>query len=233
MKFVLRYDIRRVSCPKCHAVKVERVPWAETSSWFTIPFEDHVAHLAQRCDQTTVSTDMRIGWETVGAIVQRVVARRRTGDPLDGPTTPDHIGVDELSYRRHHQYVTVVVDHTTRRIVWAREGRDADTLKAFFAELGEARCAKLEAVTIDMSGAYIKAVTEASPNAQIIFDRFHVQRLAQDAVDEVRRDEVRAGTRRMSASGAKGRDGRCSKASGTSHGWLRPPAAPGSRRSHR
>lgn len=164
MKLVLRYDIRRVSCPKCQAVKVERVPWAETSSWFTRPFEDHVAYLAQRCDQTTVSATMRIGWETVGAIVQRVVARRREDDLLDGLTT---IGVDELSYRRHHQYVTVVVDHVTRRIVWAREGKDADTLKAFFAELGEARCAKLEAVTIDMSGAYIKAVTEASPQARI------------------------------------------------------------------
>jgi transposase len=191
MKFILRYDIRRVSCPTCQAVKVERVPWAETSSWFTVPFEDHVAYLAQRSDQTTVSASMRIAWQTVGAIVQRVVARHRQGDPLDGLVT---IGVDELSYRRHHQYVTVVVDHATRRIVWAREGKDADTLKAFFAELGEARCAKLEAVTIDMSGAYIKAVTEATPNAQIIFDRFHVQRLAQDAVDEVRRDEVRAAT---------------------------------------
>ena len=60
MKLVLRYDIRRVTCPKCQAVKVERVPWAETSSWFTIPFEDHVAYLAQRCDQTTVRTTMRI-----------------------------------------------------------------------------------------------------------------------------------------------------------------------------
>jgi len=85
-------------------VKVEQVPWGETSSWLTFPFEDHVAYLAQRSDQTTVSALMRIGWETVGAIVQRVVARRRHGDPLDGLTI---IGVDELSYRRHHQYVTV------------------------------------------------------------------------------------------------------------------------------
>jgi transposase len=141
------------------------------------------------------------GWETVGAIVQRVVARRRVGDPLDALTV---IGGDELSYRRHHQYVTVVVDHVTRRIVWAREGKDADTLKAFFAELGEARCAKLEAVTIDMSGAYIKAVTEATPQAQIIFDRFHVQRLAQDAVDEVRRDEARAATSEADKKQLKG-----------------------------
>jgi transposase len=184
----LRYDIRRVDCPRC-GVKVERVPWAETGSWFTRPFEDHVGYLAQRADKTTVSSMMRIAWETVGAIIQRVVARHGDRDILDGLT---HIGVDELSYRRHHEYVTVVVDHVRRRVVWAHPGKNADTLKLFFAELGPERCAKLEAVTLDLSEAYIKAVTECSPQAQLIFDRFHVQRLAQDAVDEVRRDEARA-----------------------------------------
>jgi len=188
MKLRLRYDTRRVDCPRC-GVKVEQVPWAETSSWFTRPFEDHVGYLAQRCDKTTVSDMMRVAWDTVGAIIQRVMARRQRADLLDGLT---HIGVDELSYRRHHEYITVVVDHKRGHVVWAHPGKNADTLKAFFDELGTERCAKLEAVTIDMSGAYIKAVTECSPQAQIIFDRFHVQRLVQDAVDEVRRDEVRA-----------------------------------------
>jgi transposase len=190
MMLHLRYDIRRVKCPTC-GVKVERVPWAETSSWFTPPFEDHVGYLAQRSDKTTVSSTMRVAWDTVGAIIQRVVARHGDGSLLDGLT---HIGVDELSYRRHHEYVTVVVDHVRGCVVWAHPGKNADTLKAFFDELGPKRCAKLEAVTIDMSAAYIKAVTECSPQAQIIFDRFHVQRLVQDAVDEVRRDEVRATT---------------------------------------
>jgi transposase len=188
MLLQLRYDTRRVDCRRC-GVKVEKLPWAETSSWFTRPFEDHVGYLAQRCDKTTVGSMMRINWETVGSIIQRVVARRQNGDPLDGLT---QIGVDELSYRRHHEYVTVVVDHVRRHIVWVKPGKNADTLKAFFDELGSERCSKLEAITVDMSGAYIKAVTECSPNAQLIFDRFHVQRLAQDAVDEVRRDEVRA-----------------------------------------
>jgi transposase len=188
MALHLRYDTRRVDCPRC-GVRVEQVPWAETSSWFTRPFEDHVGYLAQRCDKTTVSDMMRIAWATVGTIIERVVARRQRGDHLDGLT---HIGVDELSYRRHHEYITVVVDHGRGRVVWAAPGKNADTLKAFFDELGPERCAKLEAVTIDMSGAYIKAVTECSPQAQIVFDRFHVQRLVQDAVDEVRRDEVRA-----------------------------------------
>lgn len=184
----LRYDIRRVDCPTC-GVKVERVPWAETSSWFTRPFEDHVGYLAQRSDKTAISAMMRVAWDTVGAIIQRVVARHGDSDILDGLT---HIGVDELSYRRHHEYVTVVVDHARGRVVWAHPGKNADTLKLFFAELGPERCAKLEAVTLDMSEAYIKAVTECSPQAQLIFDRFHVQRLVQDAVDEVRRDEARA-----------------------------------------
>lgn len=188
MQLHLRYDVRRVSCKRCAAVVVEAVPWAEPSSWFTRPFEDHVGYLAQRSDKTTVSDLMRIAWETVGSIIQRVVARRRDGDPLDGLTT---IGVDELSYRRHHEYVTVVVDHATARVVWARPGKNAATLKAFFDELGPERCSKLEAVTVDMSAAYIKAVTEATPAAKIVFDRFHVQRLAHAAVDEVRRDEVR------------------------------------------
>lgn len=188
MKFHLRYGTRRVACPRC-GVTVEHLPWADVGSWFTRPFEDHAGYLAQRCDQTTVSKLMRVAWTTVGALIQRVVARRPAGDLLDGLT---HIGVDELSYRRHHEYVTVVVDHVAGRIVWAHKGKNAATLTTFFAELGAARVAKLEAVTIDMSAAYIKAVTEASPQAQIIFDRFHVQRLAQDALDEVRRDEVHA-----------------------------------------
>ena len=184
----LRYDTRRVDCPRC-GVKVEQLPWAETSAWFTRPFEDHVGYLAQRCDKTAVSSMMRIAWDTVGAIVQRVVVRHQKRDPLKGLTT---IGVDEFSYRRYHEYITVVVDHDRGCIVWAKPGKNADTLRAFFDELGPARCAKLEAVTIDMSAAYIKAVSECTPQAQIVFDRFHVQRLAHDALDEVRRDEVRA-----------------------------------------
>lgn len=188
MMLHLRCDTRRVNCAKC-GVKVERLPWGDTGAWFTRPFEDHVGYLAQRSDKTTISEMMRVAWDTVGPIVQRVVARHHDGDALDGLT---HIGVDELSYRRHHEYVTVVVDHKRGHVVWAKPGKNADTLKAFFDELGPERCAKLEAVTIDMSGAYIKAVTECSPQAQIIFDRFHVQRLVQDAVDEVRREEVRA-----------------------------------------
>jgi len=182
----LRYDTRRVDCVRC-GVTVEHVPWANPSAWFTRPFEDQVGYLAQRCDRTTVSKQMRVNWSTVDAIITRVVRRHTHVDPLANLTL---IGIDELSYRKHHEYITTVVDHVTGKIVWAHRGKSADTLKLFFAELGAKRVAKIKAVTIDMSAAYVKAVTEAAPNAEIIYDRFHVQRLVHDALDEVRRAEV-------------------------------------------
>ena len=165
------------------------VPWAEPMSWFTHAFEQLVGYLAQQSSKTVVSTMMRVAWATVGAIIGRVVKGLLPGNRLDGLT---HIGVDELSYRKHHKYVTIVIDHGTGRVVWAREGKNADTLRAFFEELGSERCALIKAVTIDMSQAYISAVAESAKNARIIFDRFHVQKLVQEALDEVRRAEVRA-----------------------------------------
>ena len=187
MKLQLRADMRRVSCPRC-GVRIERVPWAETGSHFTRPFEDQVGYLAQRTDKTTVSELMRIAWATVGDIVRRVLDRHGPADKLEGLV---NIGVDELSVRRHHKYITVVVDHDRQRIVWATEGKTAESLKAFFVELGTERCQQIQTVTLDMSKAYAKAVSEACPHATQALDRFHVQRLVHDALDEVRRSEVR------------------------------------------
>lgn len=188
MRWHLRYAPRRVNCRRC-GVMTELVPWAAAGSWFTFAFEQTVAFLAQAAAKTVVSTMMRVAWATVGSIIQRVVDRMLPGDPLDGLV---EIGVDELSYRKHHEYVTIVTDHATGRVVWAHPGKNADTLRRFFEELGKERCAKIRTVTIDMSQAYIAAVKEAVPNATLVFDRFHVQRLAHDALDELRREEVRS-----------------------------------------
>jgi transposase len=188
IRIELRCDLRRVRCPRC-GVRVEAVPWAALGSRFTYEFEEQIAYLAQRTDRTTVSTLMRIAWVTVGQVIARVVGRWDIGDRLDGLV---RIGVDELSYRRHHEYITVVVDHDRGRVVWARRGKDADTLAEFFGELGPERCRALEVITMDMSAAYRKAVEEAEDvKARTVFDRFHVQRLGHDALDEVRRAEVR------------------------------------------
>lgn len=190
MTLHLRYRIRRARCHGCGTVKTERVPWASHGSNFTYAFEERAAFLVQQCSRTATAKLLRTTWRTLGTLIRRVVGRVHEveGDRLDGLRL---IGVDELSYRRHHEYVTVVVDHERGHVVWASKGKSAATLKRFFEELGPERCTKLEAVTIDLSGAYIKAVTEATPAAKLIFDRFHVQRLVHDALDETRRDEVR------------------------------------------
>lgn len=192
MSFWLRYAPRRVSCRTC-GVRVEQVPWAAQFARFTLELEEMVAYLAQRMDRTAVRKQLRINWRTVGTIVERVVAENLDPARLDDLSI---IGVDELSFRRNHQYVTVVVDHIKKRVVWIGEGKSANTLKQFFAELGPERTKKLTHITMDMSAAFISAVDEVAPQAQKVFDRFHVQRLASDAVDEVRRAEVRevAGT---------------------------------------
>ena len=187
----LRYAIRRVHCDACGTVKTEQVPWAGASSNFTYAFEERLAYLAQQSSISAVSKLLRVTWRSVSGVVRRVVDRHlvASGDRLDGLT---HIGIDELSYRRHHEYVTVVVDHVKGVVVWSSKGKNAETLKAFFKELGPERCAAIESVTIDMSQAFISAVREYVPHAQLVFDRFHVQRLVQNALDETRRDEVRS-----------------------------------------
>jgi len=187
VRLELRYAPRRVDCPNC-GVTTELVPWAEPGSKFTWEFEEEASFLAQKCDKSTVARLLRIAWYTVGTIIERVVNRLRTTDSLEGLT---QIGVDELSYRKGHRYLTVVVNHQTGKIVWLHPGKNAETLGKFFEKLGEVRCRRLQLVTIDMSAAYIDAVTTAAPQAQLVFDRFHVQRLAHNALDEVRRAEMR------------------------------------------
>ena len=189
MKLFVRYDIARIDCAVCGVV-VELVPWAAPGSWFTYDFETTTGHLLQNLSTTAVAKLMRTSWRTVGEVARRVVERMCEGkDELDGLR---RIGIDELSYRRHHEYVTVVVDHDRRRVVWAAPGKNAATVAKFLEQLGTERSAAIELVTIDMSAAYIKAVTEHAPKARLVFDRFHVQRLAHEALDEVRREQMRS-----------------------------------------
>ncbi len=184
---VLRYAPWRVECPQC-GVRVEQVPWAPSGGRFSEAFEELVAYFAQITDKTQVTRVLGIAWETVGSIVARVVERRLDPERLVGLR---RIGIDEFSYKKRHHYLTVVVDHDRGRVVWAGEGRSAEALAPFFEQLGEEGCKAIEMVTVDLSAAYTKAVRERLPDAEIVYDRFHVQRLVSDALDEVRRELVR------------------------------------------
>ncbi|MGH3835940.1 MAG: ISL3 family transposase, partial [Pseudonocardiaceae bacterium] len=97
------------------------------------------------------------------------------------------IGVDEISWKKHHHYLTLVSDHATGKIVWGKAGKDTATLNAFFGDLPEGAAEALEAVSMDLGPAYAKSVRTHAPRATICFDPFHVVKLATDALDTVRR----------------------------------------------
>jgi len=188
----LEYELRRVRCPDC-GVRVEAVPWARAGARHTRDFEDLVAFCAQQMAKTPICALLRIGWDTVGAIVERVVADHLDGDRLAGLVM---IGVDEISYRKGQRYLTQVCDHQSGAIVWAKPGRNAQTLQAFFDQLGERR-ESIRAISIDMNGGYEKAIRERQAtderfDPEVCFDPFHVVQLAGRAVDEVRRTEWNA-----------------------------------------
>lgn len=184
--------IRRFRCGECQATVTEAVPWARHNSHFTRPFEDAVGLMAQRTDRTAVSQLFGISWVTVGSIAGRLV------DELIDPdrfASLRRIGVDEISFRKRHRYLTIVTDHDTGNVVWVAEGKSSDVLKSFFESLDREILDAIEIVTMDMSKAYQKAVREGLPNATIAFDHFHVAQLANEALNEVRRAAVREAAR--------------------------------------
>lgn len=180
----LEADAPRVSCRE-HGVVVAHVPWARHGAGHTRAFDETVSWLVTQCSKTAVTQLMRIAWRTVGSIITRVWADvEALGDRLDGLT---RIGIDEISYKRGHRYLTVVVDHDSGRLLWAAPGRDRATLRAFFDLLGAQRCALLTHISADGADWIAEVATERCPQAVQCADPFHVVKWATEALDEVRR----------------------------------------------
>ncbi len=120
----------RVEC-RVHGVVVSRVPWAEPGSRFTRDFELECTWLMTVANRKTVSGFLHVAWRTAGDIAGRVAGRLESGMPcmFDGLTA---IGVDETSHRKGHTYITVVVDHERKRVIWAHDGYGKQVLDLFF-----------------------------------------------------------------------------------------------------
>ena len=175
----------RVDCPT-HGPTVAQVPWARHEARHSYAFDDQVAWLVTHSPKSTVAELMRVAWRSVGSIIARVVADGRAAcDPFSGLT---RIGIDEISYKRGHRYLVVVVCHTTGRLVWAGVGREKKTLSAFFDALGQERCGKIRLVSADGAAWIGDVVADRAKNATICIDGFHVCQWASEALDEVRRE---------------------------------------------
>ena len=169
-------------------MRTEEVLSARPGSWFTRVFEDAVGLLAQQLNHTAVAELTGVSWATVGSVAERLVEEKLREDRFEGLR---RIGVDEISYRKHHKDLTVVMNHDRDQAIWVGVGKSSETLGEFFEELGPERARLLEVASIDMSAGYEKAIRQYAPQAEIVLVRFHVARLANDAVTEVRRQEVR------------------------------------------
>jgi transposase len=186
-KVWLEADLHRVDCPACRRVRTEQVPWARPGARHTRDFEDLVAWLAQRMDKTSVARLLRCSWETVDHVVTRVVAERIDQSRLDQLY---RIGVDEISYRRGHKFLTIVADHDTGQVVWVGKDRTKAAFGGFFDALGQRRTAALQAVTLDASSIYLPTARDRAPQATICMDPFHVIGWTNEVVDSIYRTDA-------------------------------------------
>ena len=186
----LHARVPRVNCA-AHGVKQVRVPWAEKGSQFTALFERLAIDWLREATVSAVARRMRLSWDEVWGIQKRAVRR---GLERRGPLEPIFVGVDEKSFRRRHHYATLVNDIIDARVLYVAEGRTQESLEPFYREeLTAAARENLTAIAMDMWEPFIQTTLREVPQAadKIVFDKFHVAKHLNEAVDKVRRREQR------------------------------------------
>jgi transposase len=204
---ILQAAVPRVKCGK-HGVKQMPVPWADRGSRFTALFEMLVISWLQQASISAVAELFGLSWNVVDRIMKTAVRR---GLKRQRRKLPVHMGIDETSFQKRHEYVTVVCDQDEGHVVHVADGRGADTVEEYLSDFDEADRAKVETVAIDMWPPYIRSVEKLIPGAEkkICFDKFHMAQHLGNAVDKVRREEHR----RLKREG-------CDALKGTRYLWL-------------
>lgn len=186
----LHAKVPRVRCGECGKTTQIEVPWARPGSGFTLLFEALGLSLCGHLPVSQAASLLRVGAKRLWSRIEHYVNAARARQDMSEVRI---VGIDETSVKKGHEYITVVHDLAQKRLLFACAGRDHETLAAFAQDL-RAHGGKPEAIEhacMDMSGAYLKGVTASLPQAQISYDRFHVIALANAAMDEVRRSEMR------------------------------------------
>ena len=183
----LHARVPRIDCRKC-GVKLVRVPWARPGSGFTLLFEAIVMALAREMPVRAMSKILREHDTRLWRVMNHYVEEARGEADF---SSVREVGVDETSSKRGHNYVTLFVDLGKPRTMFVTEGKDASTLSRFKEDFechkGDAEA--IEEICCDMSPAFIAGVEANFPHAQITFDKFHVLKVLNEAVDKVRREE--------------------------------------------
>lgn len=179
---------RKVQCAEDGSIRVEELQWL--NGRFTARFAEQVYRL------TSIATNQEAGWflglddETVYRIDKRKLEELAL-EKLDPVPAPKHMSVDEVAWQKWHKYVTNVVDVDQRKVIWNHQGRGKVNLDKFFSSLGKTNCEKIEAVACDGARGYLSSIKQYATNALIVLDHFHVKKYLNDAVDTVRKEELK------------------------------------------
>ena len=177
-------EVQRIGCLRCGKVRQVSFGFADPRFSYTHAFERYALELSRHMTIQDVARHLSVSWDVIKEMQKRDLTRR-----FSKPCLKDlrKIAIDEISVRKGHQYLTVVLDMISGSVIFVGNGKGSDALDPFWKKVKRAK-AKIEAVAMDMSPAYISAVTSHLPDAAIVFDHFHVIKLFNDRLSELRRD---------------------------------------------
>jgi len=184
---VLSVTIQRVLCKDCGSLKQINLGFADPKKHYSRFFARYVLSLSKVMTIKDVASHLKVSWDTIKEIQKAYLGKHFSRPRLKDLT---QIAIDEISIGKRHNYLTVVLDLATGVVVFIGEGKGSESLLPFWKKLRVAK-ANIEAVAIDMSPAYISAVQENLPDAKIIFDHFHIVKLINDRLSQLRRDVYR------------------------------------------
>jgi len=196
----IRFEVPRVACRDCECVRQVRIGFAPERRSYSRAFERHVLELSEHMTIQDVACHLQVGWDLVKDIQKRALGRRFRRIRLKDLR---QIAIDEISIGRGHRYLTVVLDLVSGAVVFIGDGKGADALKPFWKRLRRSH-AKIEAVATDMSPAFISAVQKNLKEAVLVFDHFHVIKLFNDKLSDLRRKLHREATEKLDKDVLKG-----------------------------
>ena len=180
---VLRMRVLRLECKDCGHVCQEHIHFAAQQTTYTRRLAKYAVELCRIAPIKSVAMHLNLSWNTVKEMVKDYLERNYSKPDITGLKV---IGIDEFAVKKGHVYKTIVVNLETGQIVYVGDGKGADALDGFWKLVNKAGV-KIEAVTSDLSAAYISAVRQNAPNAVYVFDHFHMVKLINEALDKVRR----------------------------------------------
>jgi len=180
----LKATIQRLECKECGSIRQEKIKYADYKKTYTRSFQRYVIDLSKLMTIQDVSKILGVGWDMVKGILKEYLQKHYGQPDLKGVRS---IAIDEIAVEKGHKYMTVVMDLKSGAIVFVGDGRDSESLIPFWKRLKRSG-AKIEAVSIDMSPAYIEAVVKNLSASKVVFDHFHIIKMYNDKLTELRRD---------------------------------------------